>query len=687
MVSRRKKFLVTAAAAITLMVASSAGAFAGTATTPALVPAAPNATPIDLLDTPRRGKDAWVKVGNKMAEAARRNNKTEKELSDLLSTDPTAALDRGGLLHYVEPKQPEAVIATVDPVTSSAAPFAYDQTFKLHSKTGSSKVVYLDLDGHVVSGTAWNTNYTSGAAFTAEPFDMDGSPSTFSNAEMDTIQLIWQRVAEDYAAFDIDVTTEEPAADAITRSSSTDNNYGTRAVITYTNTIYSACGCGGIAYVGTYDLTSSHSVYQPAFVFQRGVGSGSKNIAEATSHEVGHNLGLSHDGTATVGYYTGQGAWAPIMGVGYNRPVSQWSKGEYAGANQTQDDLVVMAANGAVTRVDDHGDTAATATGLGVGPALTGDGRITTRADIDAFSFTAGAGAATITASPIPTGPNLDIKLTLLRADGSVVATADPAVSSSGSDVVSGLAASISTTLTAGTYTVLIDGVGFGDPLTTGYTDYGSLGTYTVSGTVTTDGGPVNQAPVARATASTTTGVAPLNVTLNGSTSTDADGTIVSYAWNLGNGTTSPAANPSATYSTAGTYTATLTVTDNLGATSSASVVITVTAPPQAVIMKVAAITGGTYTQSGRRGATAKVQIVNSSGQPVAGAVVTGSFSGTVNSSTSGTTASDGTVTLRSTRTSTRPASVTFNVTNVTKTGVTYTPAANTVTTITVSWT
>ena len=50
-------------------------------------------------------------------------------------------------------------------------------------------------------------------------------------------------------------------------------------------------------------------------------------------------------------------------------------------------------------------------------------------------------------------------------------------------------------------------------------------------------------------------------------TSADSDGTIASRSWNFGDSTTSTATNPSKTYAAAGTYTVTLTVTDNSGAT------------------------------------------------------------------------------------------------------------------------
>jgi PKD repeat protein len=82
---------------------------------------------------------------------------------------------------------------------------------------------------------------------------------------------------------------------------------------------------------------------------------------------------------------------------------------------------------------------------------------------------------------------------------------------------------------------------------------------------------PANVAPTANFT------VATSNLTANFTdTSTDSDGTIVSRAWNFGDGTTSTATNPSRTYAAAGTYTVTLTVTDDDGATNTKTSSVTV---------------------------------------------------------------------------------------------------------------
>ena len=118
---------------------------------------------------------------------------------------------------------------------------------------------------------------------------------------------------------------------------------------------------------------------------------------------------------------------------------------------------------------------------------------------------------------------------------------------------------------------------------------YNSPGTYTATLTVTDDDGATgsdsvviivtesaNQPPVAGASANPESGTAPLDVAFTG-TGTDSDGTIVSYTWTFGDGASSTAQNPTHIYNSPGTYTATLTVTDDDGATGSDSVVIIVT--------------------------------------------------------------------------------------------------------------
>jgi PKD repeat protein len=86
-------------------------------------------------------------------------------------------------------------------------------------------------------------------------------------------------------------------------------------------------------------------------------------------------------------------------------------------------------------------------------------------------------------------------------------------------------------------------------------------------------------------------------------TSTDSDGTIASRSWNFGDGGTSSTANPSHTYASAGTYSVTLTVTDNSGATNATSKSVTVTSgggctPSGTVLCNGTTITGLSATKN-----------------------------------------------------------------------------------------
>jgi hypothetical protein len=377
-------------------------------------------------------------------------------------------------------------------------------TFRLHSNPTATKTIYLDFNGHITTRTNWNNKPGRGATIATPAFSTDADATTFSDAELERIQYIWQRVAEDYMPFGIDVTTEDPGDDALLNTGGTDNRWGIRVAIGGSNADWYKASATGAGYHGSFGLGGYGAV---CFTFSNNLGKGNeKSVAEVSSHEAGHTLNLNHDGKhPSTEYYKGHGTgptgWAPIMGNSNHKALTQWSQGEYAGARNykgsttNQDDIDIIAngeRSGAGFRSDDFGDSAATATVLS-GPALSQFGIIATRTDSDWFSFSTGNGPVSLSVSTalrawvsdgsggfsshILAGrsPNLDIAASLFAADGTLIATSNP---------LNKLSASFNLSLAAGTYCLMVDGVGFGDPATNGYSDYGSLGGYLVTGTL-----------------------------------------------------------------------------------------------------------------------------------------------------------------------------------------------------------
>ncbi len=416
----------------------------------------------------------------------------------------------------------------------------------LQSLPGATGVVLLDFDGQYVVSSFWN----GGLPINAAPSPMTGAD----------IREVWKLMTEDFRPFALNITTNE--------SVFFNAPPGQRVRIIFTPTSGFFPGAGGVARLFSFAWTAEDI---PCWVF---IGT-PKHAAEAGSHEAGHTLGLYHDGSSTEGeYYFGQAAWAPIMGTGYYASSVQWSKGEYPNANNREDDLYKIAFEGAAVgyRPDDHGNLNGAATPIArnaageIDPARS-RGIITTPGDVDVFSFAATGGNVRIAVNPIASYANLDVLLKLVNAAGQTVLVADPSTRGAGIDQV----------LPAGTYYLHVDG---GRGSYGADSDYGSLGEYSISGTIA----PANKPPVAALTAPANGAAftAPASIALSAAAS-DPDGTVskvefFSGATRLGEDLTSPYGftwnSPAA-----GTHQLTARATDSKGGTgTSASVSITVNA-------------------------------------------------------------------------------------------------------------
>jgi hypothetical protein len=383
--------------------------------------------------------------------------------------------------------------------------FAYDQTFKLDSLPTATKTIYLDFTGHRTQGTAWNT-LTSDLDIVCSPFTLDGSP-TFSKTELEYIQQVWAYVSEDFRPFNVNVSTREangtPVLQNIISSGGSDDRWGVRCVIsdsTYPGDENPAPPAQGIALLGSF----KSAVDTPCFVRIDTAASPLTAVETAmvASHEIGHTLNVDHHGISSnsgvpnpidgkLDYYPGHTngslSWGPIMGAPYGQKMTQWSHGEYASASRPyQDDLFILTdplgVSGFSFRTDAVGNTPGTATVLKfpVGSLTTSvQGIIEQNTDADVFQIQV-SGAVDIQAKPYTlldsisyNGANLDIGMTIYAADGTTaVAIVEPQ---------NKIDAHFTGTLPAGVYYVSVYGTGNADPLVDGYTNYGSLGTYSLS--------------------------------------------------------------------------------------------------------------------------------------------------------------------------------------------------------------
>lgn len=336
---------------------------------------------------------------------------------------------------------------------------AQAQIPKLNSLPEAGPVIFLDFDGHYVSGTSWNYN---------GPFNCE--PATLTNAQITTI---FNNVAEDYSPFKINVTTDS------TKYWSAPIKQRIRVVLTVSSSWYGSAG--GVAYTNSFTWGDN----TPCFVFTKLLNNNVKDISEAAAHEAGHTFGLRHQATYdancklvssyNTGVGSGEAGWAPIMGVGYYRNSTTWHDGPGPyGCSELQSDLSIITStkNGIIFKSDDYGESFQHVKAESFSnDKLTLEGIISTPEDKDLFKFTL-SNQRRVKINAVPTnvagitGTNLDIALDLYN-NKTKINTYNPAAT---------LSASIDTILSAGTYHLLIDGVG------NGYTtEYGSLGPYLIA--------------------------------------------------------------------------------------------------------------------------------------------------------------------------------------------------------------
>jgi len=337
------------------------------------------------------------------------------------------------------------------------------QVPQLSSYPSASSVIFLDFDGHYVSGSTWNGGV---------PFNCASSGLTNTQ-----ISEVFDRVAEDYRPFNINITTDSTKFDAAPL------NKRMRVIITTTYSWYGAVG--GVAMLNSFSTPDDN----PCFVFTPNLSYGTKSVAEAASHEAGHTLGLYHQSTYDAScvklsdYNYGLGAgeigWAPIMGVGYYKNFTVWHNGANSlGCSNYQTDLSVItnATNGFGYRTDDYTNTYATAAdaSFDTSQQFIISGVVEKTDDKDLFKFNVPVFSAfTLNAVPYnvgtgSSGSDLDLQVEFLDGSYTTLGTYNPGTL---------LSSVIDTFINAGTYYLRIDGKG------NAYApEYGSLGSYSLQG-------------------------------------------------------------------------------------------------------------------------------------------------------------------------------------------------------------
>lgn len=448
------------------------------------------------------GKAAIAALGRDIDRVAQQYGMSGEELKKKFEQTGTLRVNPDVLLFYADELPASIGDGTIstNPETVTEIPNAY--TFSLNSQAGAQGTIYLNFVGGTIQTPYWN----GGNPLTLAAYSHDADPA-FSDAELQNIKMVWRGVAEDYAPFNVNVTTEKPVVYNTAQY--------TEIYITPSSQWYGQSG--GVAYLGSYKW----GLNVPAFVFSTLLGNRAKEVTEAASHEAGHTVNLNHanrfDAACNYVYEYDPGfgttpGWAPIMGNSYAKEVTQfidsreWPNIGSGGCNTKPDQLTIMTGSGFLTyKTDDAANSSGQAQALvrvvEGGVASVDHLGFLTRNDTDIYRVDAQAGPLSISVSPISPllggskyiRGNADFRVRLLSGNTVVAESNPPAVG----------VATVSATVATGTYYIEIVPTGYTTISQTegGYPATGSIGQYNIRGTYTVDGNVDSTAPTVSMTA------------------------------------------------------------------------------------------------------------------------------------------------------------------------------------------
>lgn len=296
---------------------------------------------------------------------------------------------------------PVASDPVLAPATMTAMLHPLSSIPALNSYAGAPVSIYLDFNGH-----------TSSSGGVTPVYDADGDATTFSDQELQFINNLWRVTAEDFAPFNINVTTIEPSVLAAGVPTSAANGKALRLAIG---------GTGSAAGLAQYN-SFTNSGENLAWVYAQGK-TDAITYGHIASHEAGHSFGLRHQ------VAMGSGGWNALMYLGLANQRYTWTTGlDDQGAVQDDMAMITSPLNGITYRADDHAGSVTGATPLvGSGTSFAGAGIIGSTSDADVFMLPATGASVRISVAGDSPSQNLDAVLELLDAAGNVLARNDPA--------------------------------------------------------------------------------------------------------------------------------------------------------------------------------------------------------------------------------------------------------------------